>query len=93
MLSEGIAQISLIHIRFTIHDSRESNLWYSDPDAIIIPSAVLFVAHDTSTDLSQFSCCGEDSCPELGRWGRLSQSSTAVDFRRIVRDGWIGYPR
>jgi hypothetical protein len=35
----------------------------------------------------RLSLCGEDSCPEFGRWLRLSQSGTTIDFRRIVRGG------
>jgi serine/threonine protein kinase len=47
----------------------------------------LFIAHDASPDPSQLSLGDEDSWPEFGRWRRLSQSGTAVDFRRIVRGG------
>jgi hypothetical protein len=58
-----------------------------ESDRITIPSAVLFVAHDASPNPSQLSLCDEDSCPDFGRWRRLRQSDTAVDFRRIVRGG------
>jgi hypothetical protein len=65
----------------------ESKAFPSDTDWITIPSTVLFVAHDVIPDPSRLSLCDEDSCPEFGRWWRLRQSGTAVDFRRIVRGG------
>jgi hypothetical protein len=75
-----------VSFEFNSRLSRSESEAFTDfSGRITLPSAVLFVAHDAIPDPSQLSLCDEDSCPEFGRWRRVRQSGTAVDFRRIVR--------
>jgi hypothetical protein len=63
----------------------ESKAFPSLCGPITIPSTVLVVAYDASSDPSQLWLGDTDSCPEFGRWRELRESGITVDFRRIVR--------
>jgi hypothetical protein len=55
--------------------------------SIVIPSTILFIDCDATSDPLQISMTDADSCPEYSRWKELRSSGMAVDFRRICRFG------
>jgi hypothetical protein len=63
----------------------ESQAFGLSPLCRVIPSTILFVAHDAHPRLSQLSLSDPDSSPAFDRWRRLRLSGVAVDFQRILR--------
>jgi hypothetical protein len=51
----------------------------------MIRTTVLFVAHDTNSDLFQLSFADPDFSPMFHRWRRLRKSGNTVNFQRILR--------
>jgi hypothetical protein len=54
---------------------------------LLLPSTLVFLAHDAHPDPTHLSLSDADSCPAFDRWRRLRANGVAVDFRRIVSAG------
>jgi serine/threonine protein kinase len=53
--------------------------------SILIPSSILFLAHNFFPILDRVSFPGSNSCPMFDRWRYLRESGITVDFQRILR--------
>jgi hypothetical protein len=58
---------------------------------VLLPSTLVFLAHDAHSDLSQLSLSDPDFRSVFDRWRRVRESGVAVDFRPILKPR-PGYP-
>jgi hypothetical protein len=63
----------------------ESQAFFLRQIPVVIPSTILFVAHDALSILSQLSLSDPDLCPAFHQWKRLRESGIVVNFQRTLR--------
>jgi serine/threonine protein kinase len=63
----------------------ESRAFANSDVRVLLPSTLVFLAHDAHSDLSRLSLSDPDFCSVFDRWRRVRESGAAVDFRPILR--------
>jgi hypothetical protein len=79
---------SLSSISFESHPQltrTEGGVFGSLNFSVIVPSTILFIAHDAAPAPTLISLENLDSCPEYGQWQRLPRSTFTMHFKRICR--------
>jgi hypothetical protein len=63
----------------------ESHAFANSYVRVLLPSTLVFLAHNAQSNLSKLSLADPDLCSVLDRWQRVRESRVAVDFRPILK--------